>query len=224
MKTETLYLLTSKWDGCETNDLLDKEVNSPWFCKNCSRSFDGIKQIDALIDDDTNLSKQKPLTLVVGFVNRMYLWHQELLWEEFLKPIPPHILKRDMYLGDVFRQDKTLIEGWRTYRCRYNLFLRGTKNISQVTVCKDCGLVRYWAAGKLFVYPNPPEDADIFECSGLLMRESVYHLLDMEKWKKKIYVQKVVVAPVPLDGLELPQFRIPRDFEWIKKHQELERL
>ena len=193
-------------------------------CRNCGQPFEGTQQIDSMISESQImfLSKQKPLTFIWS------LYGMKLIWEPFIRTVPSHVLDRSMYFGNVFGQDGKPIEGWLTYHCRYHLQRRGTgkggTSVRKVSVCKDCGFVRWSAQSPFFLYPVPPEDADIFQCGyGTLFRESVYQYLDMEQWRKKVYVTKIKVADKPLDGLDLPQFAIPRDLKWVAEHPELER-
>jgi len=222
MKKELFYLLGCKGDGCESSfSYTGKEIASlSWRCRNCRFPLDDTKQIDIKIEEEAPkyLAKQRPLTFSAFFL-------QQLVWEPFIRAIPASILDRDMYFGDVIGPDGKRIEDWLTCRCRYELFRRGTKDVMLPTICKDCGYVRYWAGGKWHLYPTPPEDVDIFLCSGgLLFRESIYQYLDMEQWRKKVYVTKLTVANKPLDGLDLPPFQIPRDLKWVAEHPEIERL
>lgn len=229
MKKEIFYLLGPKGDGCETLPAYGSEasyhfpfVRLPWRCNNCGQPFDGTKGVDIKIDvTEKYLAKQRPLT----FADCL---HVDLIWEPFIRTVPTHILDRDIHFGNVLRPDGTHIEDWLTCRCRYDLQLRGTgkggTSVRKITICKDCGYVRWSSQSPFFLYPAPPDDADIFQCSGdLLFRESVYQYLDMEQWKKKVYVTKIKVADKPLDGLDLPQFEIPRDLKWVAEHPEIER-
>jgi len=224
MKKEEFYLLTGKGDGCHPPHTGERIPHFTRRCKNCGKPLDGMKQIDSMISEAymKYLPKQKPLTFIWGNFG------MNLVWEPFIRTVPAHILDRDMYFGDVLGQNGKRIEGWLTYHCRYHLQMRGTgkggTSPCKVTVCKDCGYVRWFAHSPRFLYPAPPEDAEIFQYSGsLLFRESVYQYLDMEQWKKKVYVTKIKVADKPLDGLDLPQFEIPRDLKWVAEHPDLER-
>ena len=210
--------LDEPYDGTRYTDI----DSLPWRCKNCHSPLDGVQQIDIKIDEtEKYLAKQRPLT----FADCLLV---DLIWEPFIRTVPAHILERDMQFGNVLRPDGTRIEGWLTCNYRYSLYLRATDytgtNTLRITVCKDCGYVRWSSPGKWFLYPAPPEDADIFQCGhGTLFRESIFQYLDMEQWRKKVYVTKIKVADKPLDGLDLPQFRIPRDLKWVVEHPEIER-
>ena len=217
MKKEIFYLIGCKGDGCESPDR-EEQSGHLWKCDHCCSPLDGTKQIDLEIDEPAKyIAKQKPLTFSFNY-------RIKLVWEPFIRVIPQHILDRDLFFGDLIGPDKKRIEGWLTCRCRYGLFLRGTKDIA-LTVCKDCGYIRYWAHIKPYLYPTPPEDADIFQCgSDLLFRDSVYQCLDMEQWKKKVYITKITVADAPRDGVELPLLKWPRDLKWVEEHPEIERI
>ena len=225
MKKEVFYLLGAKGDGCDSFPFYTKadKANLPWRCKNCSFPLDNAKQMDIRINESAQyMVKQRPYTFPRDFITI------KMIWEPFIRGIPAHILDRDMIFGNVIGSDGKRIEGWLTYHCRYQLFLRGTgkggTRVRKITVCKDCGFVRWFSLPKHFLYPAPPEDADIFLCGhGTLFRESVYQYLDMEQWRKKVYVMKLTVADEPLDGLDLPPFEIPRDLKWVAEHPELER-
>ena len=221
MKKELFYLLGCKGDGCDTSYTDEELANLPWRCNHCGFTLDGVKQIDIMLEDFTAapkyLAKQKP-----------YTFHgilcADIIWEPFIRTVPQYILDRDMFFGNLIGPDKKRIESWLTCRCRYGLFLRGTKDVA-LTICKNCGYVRYWAHIKPYLYPAPPDDADIFQCGPhLLFRESVYQYLDMEQWKKKVYVTKITVADAPRDGVELPLLNWPRDLKWVEEHPEIERI
>ena len=229
MKKEVFYFLGAKGNGCETLSAYGNEasyrfpfVRLPWRCNSCGQPFEGTQEVDIKIDEpEKYLIKQRPLT----FANCLLI---DMVWEPFVRSIPPHILERDMFFGNALRPDGTRIENWLTCNFRYYLYLRSTEYTGthplHITVCKDCGYVRWSSPGKWFIYPAPPEDADIFHYGhGILFRESVYQHLDMEQWRKKVYVTKIKVADKPLDGLDLPRFEIPRDLQWVAEHPELKR-
>ena len=229
MKSEVFYLLSPKGNGCETLPAYGDEasyrfpfVRLPWRCNGCGKPFEGTKGFDIKIDaTEKYLTKQRPLT----FADCLLV---DLIWEPFIRSIPSHILDSDMFFGNVLRPDGTRIEEWLTCNFRYHLFLRATEYTGtrplHITICKDCGYVRWNSPGKWFLYPAPPDDTNIFLCGhGILFRESAYKYLDMEQWKRKVYVSKIKVADKPLDGLDLPRFEIPRDLEWVAAHPELKR-
>jgi len=219
---EIVTMLTPEEESCYDWVRCTNVANLLWWCPNCHSPYDDARQIDIRIDESEHyLAKQKPLT----FASYSPI---KIVWEPFIRAIPSHILDRDMYFGDVIGPDGKRIEGWLTYRCRYYLQFRGTgkggTSPCKVTVCKDCGYVRWFAHSPHFIYPAPPEDADIFQYGySTMFRESIYQYLDMEQWRKKVYVTKIKVADKPLDGLDLPQYAIPRDLKWVAEHPELER-
>lgn len=219
MTNQIFYLMDDKWDGCDYSYTREELDNMVWLCKNCGFPLDDVKQIDVMIEQDAKfLAKQKPLTFCDTAWGNM-------VWEPFIRGIPKPILDRDVYFGKVIGPDTKPIDEWLTYRCRYKLYRRGKSGKdARVTVCKECGIVRSGAHAKLFLYPEPPGDADIFQYGGsFLFRESVYQYLDMEPWKKKVYITKLTVADSPQDGLDLPDFQIPRDLKWVAEHPEIER-
>ncbi|MDD3471102.1 MAG: hypothetical protein PHE53_14165 [Thermoguttaceae bacterium] len=210
MKNDEFYLVKTKLGDCEVSHEERERFIQTRCCPECHYIRKGVTAVNGIQLESRSDELDKPLELGVK---------TGMVWNEFLAPIPKEIVERDLWLGSLLGPDGKPLEGWSTFNGRYKLYVRGTRGIinSRGTTeiethpCGTCGLVRYFAMGKYHLYPKPPEDADIFQGGvySLIFRASVFQLLDIQRWKKALYVARIPVLDKPLDGVELPPFFEP---------------
>ncbi len=210
MKNDEFYLVKTKLGSCDVSNEGRENFIRTQCCPECQYIRKGVTVVNGIQLESRSDELDKPLELGVK---------TGLVWNEFLAPIPKEIVKRDLWLGSVIGPDGNPMDDWSTFRGRYKLYVRGTKGIInsrgtreiETHPCGTCGFVHYFAMGKRHLYPRPPEDADIFQASyyGLIFRSSVFHLLDIKRWKKALYVTPIPVLDKPLDGVDLPAFFEP---------------
>jgi hypothetical protein len=160
-----------------------------WLCRGCNGPTPIARSIDVCLETPATL--EKPMTGLSGGFPGIAL-------KELISQISPEAVERDLFLGQVFLSDGTLLSDWVTYHGRHRLIIRGTKHISQ-RVCPDCGRLVYFAMGKRHLFPDPPLDATLYESdlSGIILNEVDFNALDLSKWRRGFYVDRLPVAEWP---------------------------
>lgn len=192
-KGETYYhLYSATMDPCSmVNDEYEK-ARLTWLCVGCMTPKNIAVPIDAQIEE--KLPADPPL----NFINGCGLG---LVRASFLAALGPAVISRDLLIGRLLGPDGALVDDWVTFRGRYRVLVRGSKNISYRR-CTDCGRHVYFAMGKRYLYPQPPDDAEVFESDllGLVVRGDVFSRLALATWPK-IQLDKLGVPTAPKDSL-----------------------
>ena len=197
MSNTLLFHLRSRtMHPCYETKQAHAEAMQTTLCPGCAHPRPDVTAIDVRLQE--RAPRDKPLNLMfgsaVGLVHRALL---ELIGQE--------IVRRDLYLGRVFGNGGNEVSDWVTFRGRFGLVVRGTRDAGFRT-CSICGRNLYHATGKRYLFPSPPEDATIFESdlSGLIVPVEVYERVTTRKWAR-IGVDKLPVLEHPVDGLgEIP--------------------
>lgn len=127
------------------------EAERTWLCRGCGFPKPGIKSVDVVLQT----RPQKPLDFPTGV--RVGLIHRP-----FLNRFPASLVTSDLYLGTVFRPSGKIEPDWVTLRGRRRVLIRGTEQAGY-RVCDLCGQICYFALGKKYLYPEPPQDATLIE-------------------------------------------------------------
>lgn len=197
MSEHTAYYQIGSGDvwGCAVDREQLLQIQSIWCCESCYR----IRVPDVAIDVQV---EYRPEMKINGPLN--FIYFLGLVWKPFLDLFDPMAVQRDLRLGRVFGPDGSLYEDWLTFRGRCEVIVRGTKHV-QYRICEKCGRVIYSAMGKRYLFPAPPCGAELFAAGGsrLVIPESAFARLDLGKWRKKVYIERLPVPETPPDGLGL---------------------
>lgn len=179
-------------DGCDLTKEADAEARRSWLCTGCNSPKPGVGAIDVRL---SSLPGREPLNAAVG-------WGVPIASKAFLDAIGKELVQRDLYLGRVYGPDGNELAEWATFRGKYRLIVRGSKNVSYRR-CSECGRDVYFAMGKKYLYPSPPRSVGLFESDmcGLILTEGVFSRVGNKKWLG-IYTDKLSVADVPNDSLD----------------------
>lgn len=169
-----------------------EEARKTWLCTGCCHPRPGVEAVDVQIDAPECL-EDVVLTFVAGC--SVGLAHRD-----FLTALPAAAVSDDLWLGNVYDPSGNPIDDWKTYRARHKLFVRGTKHVGY-RECDECGRHLYFAMGRRYLFPSPPEGICLFEgyCS-LILPETCFEQLPVKTWPA-VYVQRLPVVSKPKDGL-----------------------
>ena len=140
------------------------------------------------------LQDDAPLTFVMGA-------GVPIILRRFLDALGAEIIERDLALGAVLDPRGEPVQDWVTFCGRRRLIIRGSKNVSY-RECGDCGRHVYFAMGKRYLFPSPPNDATIFESDlfGLVVPGLLYERLQVREWRG-LTIDELPVLSAPLDSL-----------------------
>jgi len=166
-----------------------------WLCSECGGVKSGVRAVDISIR--TSRPPKYPMNIVfkpiIGIAQRAFL--NELGKED---------VERDLYLGRIFNHNGKECGEYATFKGRHTVIVRGVEDYGYRT-CPACGHHYYYAKysqKQSYLYPDPSEDAEIFEShSGSLVVTERIYLRIAEIWRRRIYVTKLNVLEMPLDGL-----------------------
>jgi hypothetical protein len=167
------------------------QPSRPWMCLGCGTTKTGVTGVDVALQD--RVPRDKPLNLVWG--GGLGLIHQDLI-----DCIGPEIVKRDLNLGRVVGKAGTEVPGWYTFHGRCGVIIRGSKDAGFRT-CDLCGRPVYFAMGKRYLFPAPPQNATIFESHlhGLVVPEFICERIATKQWRR-LGIRELPVLDEPLDG------------------------
>ena len=148
------------------------EAKRSWLCSGCCSPKPGFGAVDARLQE---APKDKPLNFVMGC-------GLPVAYGKFLDRLGESLVERDLSLGQVFGPDGTRLEDWVTFRGRRRLIIRGSREVSYRR-CTECGRDVYFAMGKRYLYPNPPQDVALFESDlfGLVLPEEIFLRVAIEE-------------------------------------------
>ena len=176
---------------CELTSDAYAEANRTWCCQGCSSPKPGVEIVEARLVEEP---RDPPLNAVAA----CFL---PIAYRPFLERFPRDIVARDLHTGPVYGPDGRLLRDWVTFRGRKRVFVRGSKHAT-ARKCPECGRDIYFAMGKKYLSPSPPDDTTLFESDGcgLVLAFEVFRTLDLGKWKK-LEVCKLKILDPPPDGL-----------------------
>lgn len=180
---------------CELSPDSHTKVKQTWLCAGCGNARPDVQGIDIQIDRST--VKDGPLNFAA---------YVPIVQRSFLYQMGEHIADRDLMLGRVYSSNGTELDDWRTYHARRNVIVRGSDDPNDENdqvkfwCCNECGRLVYSAGGIRYLFPDPPNDAEIYETAlGLLVPDYLFSSLVIPK-KAKVYVKRLKVINPPLDG------------------------
>jgi hypothetical protein len=186
------HLHTGTMNPCSIDKSTVEAARSIWLCQGCNHPKPNAQAIDVTIQgfepDDP------PLNFVYGF-------GIPLAHKDFLFSFGEDIVVRDLFLGRVFLSNGKPLDDWVTFRGRYQLIIRGTRNVSY-RQCTECARYVYFAMGPRYLYPAPPVDAAMFESdlSGLIVSRELFDRVVLDRWEKLV-CERLPVLTAPKDGL-----------------------
>lgn len=189
------YFLRFGYPGQSNVDIpkaLREEYDRTWGCPKCHTPRIGAGAIDIRVAHGSPL--QWPLNLATA------CW-MPIARRDFLEQFGWDRVMRDLHIGRVLYDKGRPIEHLVTFRGRYILFVRGTK-MAKCRVCNSCGRHFYSSVDESYLYPDPPHDAELFQCDtgDLVVRESVGVPIAAKRWPH-VKVDRLPVFEQPLDGL-----------------------
>jgi len=168
------------------------EARRTWLCQDCGSPRAG-SSLPTEIPIQNNRVNDPPLNIIDGAVG--------VIHRDLLNQIGEENVNRYLIVGNLVGSRGRLIHDWVTFRGRYQVIVRGTKEASWRR-CSECLRVLYFSLDPTYLYPMPPADIDIFESDswGLVMRPHIFERLNLSRWKKKT-IDALNVPEAPPDGL-----------------------
>ena len=177
---------------CSLSKANADEASNDWLCLGCNRPKPLTTSINVTLENPG--PENGPLNFVYGF-------GIPLAKSSFLALFDNHIVKRDLFLGEVRVEGRGGIHEWVTVRGKESLIIRGGKNVA-CRSCSVCGRSVYFAMGSSYLFPEPNKRRDIFESDlfGLVISRSLFERTDFGKWRG-LAVDKLSVLQQPRDGM-----------------------
>jgi hypothetical protein len=171
-------------------------------CPGCAHPRPGATAIDVWLQENRS-PRDKPLNFLYGC--GIGLVHQDLL-----EQLNSADVDRDLYLGRVYNRHGQECADWRTFHGRRKVIVRGSKEGSYRT-CEECGRNIYFAKGKQYLCPAPPEDACIYgsDESGLVVSLHTAEKVRARRWRK-VRIERLPIVEVPPDGFGPLPYREPK--------------
>jgi hypothetical protein len=187
--TRYFHIQPATMEPCTLSQASPGGEQADWYCGSCLIPKPRFMRIDARIEEA--IPSDPPLSFVDGGPG--------IIEDSLLCQLDTVVVARDLFLGRLFDSRGIQISGWHTFRGRHRLIVRGDKHVAY-RKCSECGRSIYFAMGKRYLFPAPPDNADIFESDiyGLILREPMFAKLDMSGFMN-----------VSLDVLQVPDE--PRD-------------
>jgi len=185
------HLQSATLSPCSLTDAGYTVACETWLCPGCCAPLPGTNALDVQLDHTPH---DGPLNFVNGCGVPVALW-------TFLDAIGKEVVQHELMLGRVYGPDGTTLQEWATFRGKQRLIIRGTNNVSHRR-CSDCGRHVYFAMGRRYLFPEPPDGVEIFESDlfGLVLSQHLYSQIEMSKWTN-ISVDELPVLKAPNDSL-----------------------
>lgn len=186
------YLSTKGMEPCFLTKDKHQEAVRTWLCRGCKWPKKGIGAVDVTLE-----GKRPPKTPI----NFVFAASVGVAQRDFLEELGRETVQRDLLLGKVFNESNKELSDYISFRGRNALIVRGTKD-ARYRTCNECGRHLYFANPKWYLYPQPPPDFEVFESHShqLILSETVFKRLTLNKWKRSLYVAELEVLDAPLDG------------------------
>ena len=164
-------------------------------CPRCQFVLPGCGPIDIVIRDEG------PIDTPLAFLYDGFLG---LVWNEFLAPLGPELVARDLHLGRVAYPDGRLVEGCSTFHGRHRVLIRGSKKRLDYSRCQKCGRKYYSSFGPYYLCPPPPPEHEILTTNwGLVLRPEMFSLLKIKGQRKRVTIRRLAVREYPNDRLPI---------------------
>jgi hypothetical protein len=176
-----------------TREAYDQARNT-WLCVGCASPKPDVREVDLVLEDIEEVPENLPLSFHfgsgVGVARR-----------DFLLSLGEEEVGRDLCLGCVLGPEGQLFNDWVTFIGKHRIIVRGTKHAG-ARICEECGRQIYFAMGRRYLYPRPPEGVSIFDkgSSGLVVTEALVGRVKLDRWRG-LSCLKLPVLGAPLDGL-----------------------
>ena len=184
-------LHTLTMDPCSLTKSSYDQARNTWLCTGCCAPKPCVRELDATLQAAPS---DKPINFVQGC-------GLGVAYKPFLDRFPIDVVSRELYIGRVFGPDGQLLPDWVTIRGKNRLIVRGTAHAG-VRKCDQCGRDVYFAIGKKYLYPRPPDFVTIFESSGgggIVVLESLLETIDVAGWRT-LDIEVLPVVDEPADG------------------------
>ncbi|MBI4557402.1 MAG: hypothetical protein HY706_07460 [Candidatus Hydrogenedentes bacterium] len=167
------------------------QARHTWLCAGCVLPKPDVMKVDAMIG---YMPENIPLNFVSGT-------GVGVARKDFLFSLGEDKVGRDLCFGRVFGPEGQLLDDWITFIGKHRIIVRGTKHVS-ARICEECGRQIYFAMGRRYLYPRPPEGISIFDegSSGLVVREALVGRVKLNQWRG-LACLKLPVLSAPRDGL-----------------------
>jgi hypothetical protein len=169
------------------------QAKQSWLCGGCARVKPGFREIDVTVQNEKlgNATMNSIMGTDIGVAR-----------QEFLFSFGDEIVRRDLYLGRLFREDGIQFQELVTFRGKRRLIIRGRKDVTY-RICDRCKRILYYAGfGGGYLYPAPPPGQTIFQSDlcGIVVPEELFRRIDLRKWRMITHEKLAIISPPP-DGL-----------------------
>ncbi|MBP1151324.1 hypothetical protein [Methylocaldum sp. RMAD-M] len=192
MINKLFYRLSSTTtESCDITKADYEEARKTWLCLACCSPKPGVREIDVYLD-------LYPEDIPLNFINGCGLG---IAQKAFLCSLGEDEAQRDLYLGQVYGPDGTRLDKYVSYHSYPQIIVRGNQHVA-CRRCTECGRTVYFAMGKQYLYPLPPQGKSIYYKGngGLVVTEELFQRIDVSRWKK-LATEALPVLDEPLDGL-----------------------
>lgn len=172
---------------------IDNAVAS-WACRECQSLLPGHKMQDVHLRAKAPMGSQPLMgsfALYVAFARR-----------PFLEVVSDGDIERHFHWAFVLGPDGKPQRDWLIAVGHRQTVLRGTEQPIH-NYCPACGALRYATTGGYFLYPEPPQDTDVFDAGAgrFVVTEAVMRRVAERQWNQ-LSVSEIGVASSPLDGID----------------------
>ena len=194
MKVNSIFfeLSPSTMTSCDITKQDYENARKTWLCAGCLSPKPDIKTIDIILDDE------KPENSPLNFINGTNLG---IANKDFLLALGEGEVQNNLNLGKIFNCNGVLLDKWVTFIGKQRIIVRGSKNAG-CRRCVECGRLLYFATGKQYLCPQPPQGVSIFDSGhgGLVVTEDIAKRIVLNKWPK-LTCEELSVFDSPKDGL-----------------------
>lgn len=185
-----IHFQAATMEPCTTSrDVMEA---ASWVCSGCRMPRDNAKDISVIIDRESLRAQFLTFVsaLAVGLIN-----------EDFLASFDLHARSSDLLLDPVFDLNGQRVEGWKAFRGKERVIVRGSKNVT-CRVCHDCGRNVYFAMGHRYLSPAPSSGRRIMgsDLFGLIVPLEDYQHFSRKEWPG-VTIDSLKVRETASDGL-----------------------
>ncbi len=186
-------VLSKSSNSCSLTHECRAAARHSWMCSGCTSVKPSTTSVDVWLQEKSPANKPFNFVFVGGGIR---LVHSDLLLQ-----FGEENIARDLYIGRVYGGAGNELTDWSTVRGRKRVLLRGSSDVKH-RICPDCGQLLYSALGPSYLYPEPPEDAAIFESNlcGFVVRKEVAERIAAIK-SRRMSIEPLPILDPPPDGL-----------------------
>ncbi len=167
-----------------------------FMCRECLSLKPTVREIGPIVVK--NVIDDAPFGLVISGLG--------IARKEFLYALGDEVVQKYFYTGPVANESGRQLSNWVSYHTKYDSPVRGSAEAAAYHICPQCQRLAYFALGKPYLYPAPPEGIEVFGHSvDLIVTEDLARKLkDAAKLKsnwKRIKFTDLTVLEAPRDGL-----------------------